>query len=70
MAIPHQDSCLENPTDRGAWRAIVHGVARVGHDFTTKPPELRNLLLTFGLSTVKERGPWTKVGKNQVCTEC
>ena len=24
---PFQCSCLENPTDRGAWRAIVHGVA-------------------------------------------
>ena len=23
--------------DRGAWRAIVHGVARVGHDLVTKP---------------------------------
>ena len=44
-----QDSCLENPTDRGAWWATVHGVARVGNDFATKPPELRNLLLTFGL---------------------
>ena len=22
-----QDSCLENPMDRGAWRATVHGVA-------------------------------------------
>ena len=22
----HQDSCLENPMDRGAWQAIVHGV--------------------------------------------
>ena len=22
-----QDSCLGNPMDRGAWRAIVHGVA-------------------------------------------
>ena len=21
-------SCLENPTDRGAWRATVHGVAQ------------------------------------------
>ena len=21
-------SCLENPMDRGAWRAIVHGVAK------------------------------------------
>ena len=24
----HQYSCLENPMDRGAWRATVHGVAR------------------------------------------
>ena len=24
---PLQYSCLENPTDRGAWRATVHGVA-------------------------------------------
>ena len=25
---PPQDSCLENPTDRGAWRATVHGITR------------------------------------------
>ena len=37
---PLQDSCLENPMDRGAWRATVHGVARVGHDLATKPPQL------------------------------
>ena len=24
---PLQYSCLENPMDRGAWQAIVHGVA-------------------------------------------
>ena len=24
---PHQYSCLENPMDRGAWWATVHGVA-------------------------------------------
>ena len=29
---PFQCSCLENPMDRGAWQAIVHGVARVRHD--------------------------------------
>ena len=28
---PLQYSCLENPMDRGAWRATVHGMARVGH---------------------------------------
>ena len=25
---PHQCSCLGNPTDGGAWRAAVHGVAK------------------------------------------
>ena len=33
-----QYSCLENPMDKGAWWATVHGVARVGHDLATKPP--------------------------------
>ena len=37
---PLQYSCLENPMDRGTWRAIIHGVTRVGHDLVTKatPP--------------------------------
>ena len=35
-----QYSCLENPMDRGAWRATVHGVARVGHDLVTKRPPM------------------------------
>ena len=25
---PLQPSCLENPMDRGAWRATVHGAAK------------------------------------------
>ena len=25
---PLQYSCLENPMDRGAWRATIHGVAK------------------------------------------
>ena len=33
-----QHSCLENPMDRGAWQATVHGVTRVGHDLATQPP--------------------------------
>ena len=32
---PLQDSCLENPMDRGSWQATV---TRVGHDLVTKPP--------------------------------
>ena len=29
---PLQYSCLGNPMDRGAWRAIVHGSQRVEHN--------------------------------------
>ena len=35
---PQQYPCLENPMDKGAWQATVHGVARVGYDSATKPP--------------------------------
>ena len=27
---PLQYSCLEHPMDRGAWKALVHGVAKSG----------------------------------------
>ena len=27
---PLQYSCLRNPMDRGAWQAIVHGIAKSG----------------------------------------
>ena len=40
---PPQYTCLGNPMDRGAWRVIVHGVMRVGHDLKTKPPPPRIL---------------------------
>ena len=29
---PLQYSCWDNPMDRGAWRARVHGVQRARHD--------------------------------------
>ena len=48
---PLQYSCLENPMDRGTWRAIVHGVSRVGHNLATKPPPPPK----FMLSTVQQR---------------
>ena len=33
---PHQYSCLENPVDRGVWRATVHGVCtRLSKQTTT-----------------------------------
>ena len=40
---PLQYSCLENPMDRGAWRATVHGVTESGtteHTGTWAYPEL------------------------------
>jgi len=33
---PLQYYCRHNPMDKGAWQAIVHGIARVGHDLATK----------------------------------
>ena len=47
-----QYSCVENPIDRGAWWAIVHGIARVRRDLETKPPPpilivLRDLAIFF-----------------------
>ena len=35
---PFQCSCLEKPTDRGAWQAMAHMVAKVIHDLATKLP--------------------------------
>ena len=35
---PPYYSCLEDPIDRGAWQATVHGVTRVRHDLVNKPP--------------------------------
>ena len=35
---PLQYSHLENPMDREAWQATVHGIIRVRHDLATKPP--------------------------------
>ena len=40
---PLQYSCLGNSIDRGAWQAMVHGVARVRHDFAIKPTYLGGL---------------------------
>ena len=51
---PLQYSCLENPMDRGAWQATVHGVPRIRHNLVTKPPPPRtysifHIILDFRL---------------------
>ena len=50
---PLQDSCLENPTGRGAWRAAVHGVTKepdtTEHQHTHTSILLQFLALPFPL---------------------
>ena len=43
---PLQYSCLENPMDRGAWRAIVQGLQRVRHNWATNTTIVLYLILT------------------------
>ena len=41
--------CLENPMDRGPWRARVHEVTRVRHDLVTKQQQQRNFCHCYSL---------------------
>ena len=44
---PLQYSCLENPPDRGAWRALVCEVPRVGLNLATEQQQSMSLDLKF-----------------------
>ena len=44
---PPQDSCLENPMDRGAWGATVHGDKRVEHNLVTKTTRFFLYIILF-----------------------
>ena len=44
---PLQYSCLENPMDRGAWRAVVHGV-------TKSRAQLSDFTFTFHFQAVEK----------------
>ena len=62
---PLQYSCLENPIDRGAWQATVHGIAKSGAQLRPKHSwgeERRDLgtgdrLLTHGQGDPCHEGP-------------
>ena len=57
---PLQYSCLENPIDRGAWRATVHGVAGVGHELLhclSSVQVLRHVQLLATPWTTRPPGP-------------
>ena len=58
MATPLQYSCLENPMNRGAWLATVHGVAELDMTEVTEHAlcELGENLLLAGLRPLL-RGP-------------
>ena len=53
---PLQYSCLENPTERGAWQATVHGAARVGHDLANKPLPYIHTCTYFFSFPLKDKG--------------
>ena len=66
---PLQYSCLENPMDRGAWQAAVHGVAKSWtrlSDFTIRMyleilfkmgEYISSLVLSFGASATQKKSP-------------
>ena len=45
---PLQYSCLENPMDRGAWRATVHGVSKSRTPLSMHP----QIWLVYGVGLV------------------
>ena len=60
---PLQYSCLENPMDKGTWRATVHGVAESD---TTKHLTLITLI---SLSTIPRGFPDISIGKESACND-
>ena len=55
MATHSQYSCLENPMDRGAWRAAVQGFAKSRTQLsidTLESMTVDSLLIIFGESTM------------------
>ena len=56
---PLQYSCLENPMDKGAWRATARGLARVWHNLATNIREGTGTPLQYScLESPMDRGAW------------
>ena len=56
---PLQSSCLENPVDRGVWRATVRGGhERVGRNLATKQQPQSHHLLSVSTTTTITPGPY------------
>ena len=58
---PLQDSCLENPMDRGAWRVTVHGVTVSSYTHTrthTAPVHCSASACLFHLTDPLENAPY------------
>jgi len=51
---PLQYSCLENPMDRGAWQATVHGVAKSPTGLTDKPIPSPSHSPVYGWSVLQQ----------------
>ena len=47
MATPLQYSCLENPMDRGAWQATVHGVAKSWTQLSDQHTHKKHIYYTY-----------------------
>ena len=67
---PLQDSCLENPMDGGAWKAVVHGAAKSRTRLSNFPFTFHFHALEKAMATHSRtpawKIPWTeKPGKLQ-----
>ena len=69
---PLQSSCLENPMDRGAWWAVVHGVAdtteRLPFHFHALEKEMatHSSVLTWRIPGTGEPGGLPSMGSQRV----
>ena len=71
--IPLQYSCLENPMDRGAWWAAVHGVAQsqtwiqqLSMHALEKEMATHSSILTWRIPGMEEPGGLPSVGSHRV----